>query len=181
MRGLKISIRYDGTARRPGPGASGSERRLWLTSAFNQAARTATTAIRRTLARPMAITGRSTSTTASSWAWAHGPAGAMATAGAAIASRAKAGEATAADLRRVSYRTSGGQARGGGQFRGNAAVPHSNGARPRSPCPRPIPAIGSSRPRFACTQRSASHAAVAAVDLSSGGGGGHEGGGGGRH
>ena len=34
----------------------------------------------------MAITGQDTSTTASSWAWAHGPVGATATAGAAIGS-----------------------------------------------------------------------------------------------
>ena len=46
----------------------------------------ATTTTRPTPARPMAITGQGTSTTASSWAWARGPVGDTATAGAAIGS-----------------------------------------------------------------------------------------------
>jgi hypothetical protein len=36
-------------------------------------------------APPLVITGRATSTTASSWAWAHGPAGVITTVGAGIA------------------------------------------------------------------------------------------------
>jgi hypothetical protein len=44
----------------------------------------------------MASTGRGISTAASSWAWARGPAGVMATAGAAIVLSVKAAEATAA-------------------------------------------------------------------------------------
>ena len=54
--------------------------------AFNRSVPTATMTTRRTHARPTVITGRDTSTTASSSVWVHGPAGDMATAGAAIAS-----------------------------------------------------------------------------------------------
>jgi hypothetical protein len=52
----------------------------------------------------MAFTGRGISTTASSWAWAHGPGGATATAGVAIGSSrlvAEAIVAAAAQLRPV--------------------------------------------------------------------------------
>ena len=71
-------------------------RRLPLISAFNLFVRTAITTTRHTAARPWAFTGRATSTTASSWAWARGPAGVMATAGAVIASLKQAAEAIAA-------------------------------------------------------------------------------------
>jgi hypothetical protein len=59
---------------------------------------------------------------------------------------------------RVSYRTSGGQARGGGQYRGNAAVQHS-GARPSAG--RPV----------AHAQASHASAPHASAARSSGGGG----------
>ena len=59
---------------------------------------TATTVTHHTNARPWVITGRDISTTASSLAWAPGAAGAIATAGAGIASAVKAEAATAADL-----------------------------------------------------------------------------------
>jgi hypothetical protein len=55
-------------------------------SAFNRSAPTAITTTRPTPARRWASTGQDTFTTASSSAWAHGPAGATVTAGAAIAS-----------------------------------------------------------------------------------------------
>jgi len=73
---------------------------------------------------------------------------------------------------RVSYRSNGGQARGGGQPRGNAAVPHSNGARPSA--------------GHAASHAPASHAAPSGGSRGgsghesggqSRGGGGHEGGG----
>ena len=48
-------------------------------------------------AHPWGITGRDTSTTASFWAWAHGPAGVMTTAGEAIASSAMVEEAITAE------------------------------------------------------------------------------------
>ncbi len=63
---------------------------------FSRFVNMATTTMRHTPARPMAITARGTSTTASSWAWAHGPVGATATAGAAIGSVMTAAEAIAA-------------------------------------------------------------------------------------
>src|ERR1039458_9607539 len=47
-------------------------------------------------ARLTVIMGRATSITASSWAWAHGPTGAMATAGATIASSATVEDAISA-------------------------------------------------------------------------------------
>src|ERR1035437_7770746 len=56
----------------------------------------ATTPTRLTAARPWAITGQGISTTGSSWAWAHGPAGATDTAGAAIALPATVAETTTA-------------------------------------------------------------------------------------
>src|SRR5271165_6879590 len=46
-------------------------------------------------ARRMVFTGRDTFTTASSWAWAHGPDGVMATAGADIALKTAAAAAIA--------------------------------------------------------------------------------------
>src|ERR1035437_10841663 len=55
-------------------------------SANHPSAHGATTKLGLTAARPRAFTGRGTSTTASSWAWAPGPAGDMPTAGASIAS-----------------------------------------------------------------------------------------------
>ena len=56
----------------------------------------ATTATRHTSARPWVITGLAISTTAFFWAWAHGAVGAIATAGAGIASAVKvAGDTTA--------------------------------------------------------------------------------------
>ncbi len=64
--------------------------------AFSRFASMATTTMRPMPARPMAITGQGTSTTASSWAWAHGPVGATATAGAAIGSPGMAAEAITA-------------------------------------------------------------------------------------
>ena len=72
-------------------------------SAFNPSVLTATTTTHPTPARPMASTGRDTSTAASSWAWARGPAGAMATAGVIIALSAKAAEAitAAADMQPI--------------------------------------------------------------------------------
>jgi hypothetical protein len=48
-------------------------------------------------AHPWDITGPDTSTTASFWAWAHGPAGVMTTAGEAIASSAMVEEAITAE------------------------------------------------------------------------------------
>src|ERR1035441_9152969 len=57
--------------------------------------RTAITTMHLTPARPMDSTGRDISTTASSWAWAHGLAGVMATAGAAIGSVTAVAEAIA--------------------------------------------------------------------------------------
>ena len=45
-------------------------------------------------AHPWAITGQATSTTASSWAWAHGQAGAMAMGGAVIVLGVMAAEGT---------------------------------------------------------------------------------------
>src|SRR5271163_1648726 len=61
-------------------------RRWSLASVFNPFAPTAITTMRHTVAHRSASMGRATSTTASSWAWAHGPAGAIATVGASIAS-----------------------------------------------------------------------------------------------
>jgi len=55
---------------------------------------TATTAMRRTDARPVAIMGRVISMAASSWAWAHGRTGDTATAGVSIASAAEVEELT---------------------------------------------------------------------------------------
>ncbi len=56
----------------------------------------ATTGTRHTSARPWVITGQDISTTAFFWAWAHGAVGAIATAGADIASAVKvAGDITA--------------------------------------------------------------------------------------
>src|ERR1035437_4187364 len=56
----------------------------------------ATTATRHTSARLWVITGLAISTTAFFWAWAHGAVGAIATAGAGIASAVKvAGDTTA--------------------------------------------------------------------------------------
>jgi len=52
-----------------------------------------TTAMRPMAAHPWDTTGQAISTTASSSAWAHGPAGVMATAGAVIALAAMAEEA----------------------------------------------------------------------------------------
>ena len=65
-------------------------------SVFNLPAPTATMTTHPTPVRPMASMGRDISTVASSWAWAHGPAGVMATAGAAIDSVTAAAEAIAA-------------------------------------------------------------------------------------
>src|ERR1035441_2651818 len=65
--------------------------------AFNPSVRTVTTDMRRMPAHPWGITGRDTSTTASFWAWAHGPAGVMTTAGEAIASSAMVEEAITAE------------------------------------------------------------------------------------
>src|ERR1700678_4099697 len=60
--------------------------RKWsLASAFNQCVRMDITTMHRTPARRLAFTAPDISTTGSSWAWARGRAGAMATAGAAIA------------------------------------------------------------------------------------------------
>jgi len=65
---------------------------------------------------------------------------------------------------RVSYRTSGGQARGGAQVRGNAAVSRSGGAKPSAARP--------------AAHAQASHASAprASAARSGGGGGGHAGG-----
>jgi len=60
--------------------------RLVSALGFSRSVPTATTAMRPMPARPTVIMGRATSITASSWAWAHGPTGAMATAGVTIAS-----------------------------------------------------------------------------------------------
>src|SRR5580658_8603853 len=68
-------------------------RRLPLASAFNPSVHTVTTDMRLTAAHRWVITDRVISTTASSWAWAHGPAGVMATAGEATALAAMVGEA----------------------------------------------------------------------------------------
>src|ERR1017187_2245511 len=68
-------------------------RRFPSALAFNPSVRTATTDMRRMPAHPWGITGRDTSTMASFWAWAHGPAGVMTTAGEAIASSAMVEEA----------------------------------------------------------------------------------------
>ena len=65
-------------------------------SAFSPSVRTAITDMRHISARPWAITARGTSITASSWAWAHGVAGAIATAGASTASATTAAGATMA-------------------------------------------------------------------------------------
>jgi hypothetical protein len=65
-------------------------------SAFNQPAPMDTTTTLRTPARPWDFMGRGTSTTVSFWAWVPGPDGAMATAGAVIASVKAAAEAIAA-------------------------------------------------------------------------------------
>ncbi|MGB7821332.1 MAG: hypothetical protein WCF73_01135, partial [Candidatus Sulfotelmatobacter sp.] len=54
----------------------------------------ATTTIHRTAAHPWAFMVRAISITASSWAWAHGRTGAMATAGVVIASAVEAEDAT---------------------------------------------------------------------------------------
>jgi hypothetical protein len=63
---------------------------------FNLFANTATTTMRRMPARPMVFTGRDTFITESSWVWAHGRDGVMATAGAAIGSLTAVAEAIAA-------------------------------------------------------------------------------------
>ena len=79
--------------------------RLWLASVFHQlilalgfsrSVPTATTAMHPMPARPTVIMGRATSITASSWVWAHGPTGAMATAGVTIASAATVEDAISA-------------------------------------------------------------------------------------
>src|ERR1035441_2197888 len=72
-------------------------RRFPSALAFNPSVRTVTTDMRRMPAHPWGITGRDTSTTASFWAWAHGPAGVMTTAGEAIASSAMVEEAITAE------------------------------------------------------------------------------------
>jgi hypothetical protein len=73
-------------------------RRSTSTSVFNRSVRTAITATLRTSARPWVITGRDISTTAFFWAWARGAVGAIATAGAGIASAVKVAGDTTADL-----------------------------------------------------------------------------------
>jgi len=73
------------------------ERKSSLRSGFNPSASTVTTDMRHTSARRWGITGRAISTTAYSWAWAHGPVGVMATAGEAIASVEMAVEAITAE------------------------------------------------------------------------------------
>lgn len=69
-----------------------------LTSVSHPAALTVITSIPHTHARPWAITDRGISTTASFWVWAHGPAGAMATAGAVIASAVEEEDGTTAEV-----------------------------------------------------------------------------------
>jgi len=61
---------------------------LVLASGFSRSVPMATMAMHPMHARPTVIMGRATSITASSWAWAHGPTGAMATAGVTTASPA---------------------------------------------------------------------------------------------
>jgi len=70
--------------------------RLALASGFSRSVPTATTAMLPMPARPTVIMGRATSIMAFSWAWAHGPTGAMATAGVTIASSATVEDAISA-------------------------------------------------------------------------------------
>src|SRR5208283_1912241 len=67
--------------------------RFRSTSAFNPSVRTVTMAMSRTPAHRWGTTAQAISTTASSWVWAHGPAGVTATDGEATASMVTVEEA----------------------------------------------------------------------------------------